>query len=274
MYKAGGDPIKICRDILADKKLIPFIGAGCSVRFNFPTWNGLMDLIAEDLDWDPFVFGLSGNFLQLAEYYVAQKGAIGDLRSRLDKLFTAPDALIQASVTHERLVSLDFPLIYTTNFEGVIERAFELHEMKYHKKCHVVANIDSFLGVKDDEVQLVKFHGTFSDDASLVLTESHYFERLEFASPLDIKLRADMLGRCLLFLGYSFSDINVRLMLYKLMKLRREHKRTDQLPTAIMAGSGFTPIQKELLDRWDVLVIELDPVDRNKALDDFMEKLG
>jgi hypothetical protein len=273
MFKAGGDPVKICREILAANKLIPFIGAGCSARFKFPTWSGLLDVIAEELDWDPEVFKLSGNYLQLAEYYVAKKGTIGDLRSRLDRLLAAPDSAIAASITHEKLVSLDFPLIYTTNFEGVIERAFEIHEPKYGKKCHVIANIDSFLEVKEHEVQLVKFHGTFSDDASLVLTETQYFERLEFASPLDIKLRADLLGKSLLFLGYSFSDINLRLMLYKSMKLRREHKRTDQLPAAIMAGSGFTPIQRELLDRWDVLVIELDPVDRDKALDDFMEKL-
>ena len=197
MSKAGGDPVTICSEILADKKLIPFIGAGCSARFEFPTWSGLLDVIAEELDWDPAVFKLSGSYLQLAEYYVAKKGAIGPLRSKLDRLLAAPDAEIAASVAHEKLVSLNFPLIYTTNFEGVIERAFELHEAKYGKKCHVIANIDSFLEIKDNEVQLVKFHGTFSDDASLVLTESQYFERMAFESPLDIKLRADMLGRTL-----------------------------------------------------------------------------
>ena len=164
--------------------------------------------------------------------------------------------------------------MYTTNFEGVIERAFQLHYGKYAKRCHVIANIDSFLEVQEGDVQLVKFHGTFSDDASLVLTETQYFERMGFESPLDIKLRSDMLGKTLLFLGYSFRDPNLRLMLYKLLKLRKDHKRTDQLPTAIMAGSGFTPIQRELLERWDVLVIELDPVDRDKSVDDFMEKLG
>ena len=274
MLRTAGDSIEVCREILAANKLIPFIGAGFSARFKFPTWSGLLDVIAEELDWDPAVFKLSGNYLQLAEYYVAKKGAIGDLRSKLDKMLAAPDAAIKASIAHEKLVSLNFPLIYTTNFEGVIERAFELHEAAYGKKCHVIANIDSFLEVDEHEVQLVKFHGTFSDDASLVLTETQYFERLEFESPLDIKLRADMLGKSLLFLGYSFSDINLRLMLYKLMKLRKEHKRTDRLPTAIMAGSGFTPIQRELLERWDVLVVELDPVDRDQALDDFLRELG
>jgi len=35
----------------------------------------------------------------------------------------------------------------------------------------------------------VKLHGTFDDDASLVLTETSYFDRLEFESPIDIKMR-------------------------------------------------------------------------------------
>jgi hypothetical protein len=161
-------------------------------------------------------------------------------------------------------------LIYTTNYEDTIERAFKLHG----KDCHVIANIDHLQEMRQGVPQIVKFHGTFSDDESLVLTESNYFERLDFESTLDIKLRGDMLGKTLLFLGYSFSDINIRLMLFKLMKLRQSHKLSDKLPTAIMTGSSFTPIQRELLEKWDVVVVELDPVDQSKGLDDFMESLS
>lgn len=46
---------------------------------------------------------------------------------------------------------------------------------------------------------IVKFHGDFDDDASLVLTESDYFERLDFDTPLDSKFQADVLGRSILF---------------------------------------------------------------------------
>jgi hypothetical protein len=273
MYRATGTPIETCRQILSAGKLIPFIGAGFSARFKFPTWSGLLDVIAKELDWDPDVFKLSGNYLQLAEYYVAKKGAIGDLRSKLDKIFHASEAAIEGSFAHEMLVALNFSLIYTTNYEDTIERGFQLFGSKYGKKCLVVANIDNFQEIDGKAVQIVKFHGTFNDDDSLVLTESDYFDRLEFESPLDIKLRSDMLGNSLLFLGYSFSDINLRLMLYKLMKLRKQHKLPDRLPAAIMAGSGFTPIQRELLERWDVVVVELDPVDRNRSMDEFLGNL-
>jgi|SRR5208337_275544 len=273
MLKNTSDPVRTCQELLNSGKLIPFIGAGLSLRFGFPTWGGLVDIIAEELDWDPEVFRLSGNYLQLADYYVGTKGSIGPLRSRLDKLFCASDEDISKSRAHEKLVELNFPIIYTTNYEDVIERAFTLHESKYNKKCKVIANIDDLQDLTPDVAQVVKFHGTFADDESLVLTETNYFDRLEFESPLDIKLRADMLGRSLLFIGYSFSDINLRLMLYKLNKLRKHHKVAERLPTAIMTSFGSTPIERELLGRWDVLIVELDPLDRGKSIDDFLEGL-
>jgi hypothetical protein len=64
--------------------------------------------------------------------------------------------------------------------------------------------------------QIVKFHGDFDDDASLVLTESDYFARLRFDSPLDVKFRADAMSRTLLFIGYSMQDLNIRLLLYRI----------------------------------------------------------
>ncbi len=266
--------IKTCQELLGSGKLIPFIGSGLSTRFGFPDWSGLIDIIAKDLGWDPDVFRLSGNFLQLAEYYVAVKGSIGPLRSKLDKLLHATDDQISQSRAHEKLVELSFPIIYTTNYDDTIERAFKIHGPKYRKKCRVIANIDDLQEAAQDAVQVVMFHGTFADDESLVVTETNYFSRLEFESPLDIKLRADMLGRSLLFIGYSLSDINVRLMLYKLNKLREYHKISVKPPTAIMTSFGTTPIERKLLARWDVRIAELDPLDPTKSTDEFMEKLG
>lgn len=270
----SSDVTAMCQELMRAGKLIPFLGSGMSARFNFPTWDGLIELIANDLNWDPRVFELSGNYLQLAEYYVITKGSVGPLRSKLDKLFVAPDDKILASKAHQKLVQLNFPLIYTTNFEDVIERAFQLFGPEYGKRYKVISNIDDFQEATSDVVQIVKFHGTFADDDSLVLTETNYFDRLEFESALDIKLRADMLGKSLLFIGYSFSDLNLRFMLYKLNKLRRQHKLAAKLPTAIMTSFGSTPIERQLLSRWDVLIAELDPVERDESVDRFLEELG
>lgn len=262
--------IATLRDLRRDGKLIPFVGAGLSIPLGLPSWSKLLDIIAEQLDYDPGVFKLSGNNLQLAEYYVATKGSIGPLRSEMDRLFNPTDEAIESSRAHHALVKMNLPLIYTTNYDRIIERAFELRKVP----CHTIANIDDIAIAPSNATHVVKFHGTFSDDASLVLTESSYFERLEFESAIDIKLRADILGRCLLFIGYSLSDINIRYMIYKLHKLRYKVKRdTNRLPSAYLVTFGAGEVQRTLLAQWDVLVVELDPINKTHSIDTFLEEL-
>ena len=41
---------------------------------------------------------------------------------------------------------------------------------------------------------------------------------------LDIKLRSDMLGKTILYIGYSLEDINMRFLLYKLSKIWEKYK--------------------------------------------------
>jgi hypothetical protein len=264
------EEFNILRELRHEGKLIPFVGAGLSRPLGLPTWSELIDLIAEQLDYDPAVFKSNGDSLQLAEYYVATKGSIGPLRSIMDRAFNPQDDDIAKSRAHTALVEMQVPLIYTTNYDEIIERAFELKE----RPCHTIANIDDIATAPSAGTHVVKFHGTFSDDASLVLTESSYFERLEFESAIDIKLRADTLGRALLFVGYSLSDVNIRYLLYKLHKLRQQVKRVGRrMPSAFLTTFGTGEIQKSLLARWDVSIIELDPINKSKSLDDFLEAL-
>jgi hypothetical protein len=188
----------------------------------------------------------------------------------MDRLFYPSDDAIRASRTHAQLVDLEVPLIYTTNYDRIIERAFELKGAR----CHTIASIDDIGAAPADATLVVKFHGTFSDDASLVLTESSYFDRLDFESAIDIKLRADTLGKSLLFVGYSLSDINIRYLLYKLHKLRHRATREQQrTPSAYLIAFGAGEIQRTLLAQWDVEVIELDPLDKTGSITAFLESL-
>ena len=258
------------RELRRDGKLIPFVGAGLSKPLGLPAWSELLDIIAGQLGYDPDVFKLSGNNLQLAEYYVAVRGSIGPLRSEMDRLFNPEDEAVRASRSHNALVDMRLPLIYTTNYDRIIERAFELRDTP----CHTIANIDDIAAAPHDVTHVVKFHGTFGDDASLVLTESSYFDRLDFESPMDIKLRADILGKSLLFIGYSLSDINMRYMLYKLHKLRaRVQRDTQRTPSAYLTTFSAGEVQKTLLARWDVSVVELDPINKRESIDRFLEEL-
>lgn len=259
------------RALLKSGKLIPFVGAGLSMNLGLPSFSNLIDDIARELGYDPDVYRLNGTNLQLAEYYVAVKGSIGPLRSMMDRKFNPPDEKIRSSAAHIALTKMKLPIIYTTNYDRIIEHAFELMDLP----VYTIANIDDFALATNDTTQVVKFHGTFSDDASLVLTESSYFDRLAFESAIDIKLRSDMLGKCLLFIGYSLDDINVRYMLYKLFKLRQQVKNDSgkRVPSAYLTTFGSGEIQKTLLAKWNVSIIELDPVDKKQSIENFLEEL-
>src|SRR4030095_2048802 len=107
-------------------RLVPFVGAGLSRPLGLPSWELLVDNIAVQLGYDPEIYRLNGSKLQLAEYFVAEKGSIGPLRSEMDRLFNPTDEANLASTPHRLLVELTFPLIYTTNYDRIIERAFDL----------------------------------------------------------------------------------------------------------------------------------------------------
>ena len=45
----------------------------------------------------------------------------------MDRNWTIPEEALKASRVHELICRLDFPIIYTTNFDRNLETAFELH---------------------------------------------------------------------------------------------------------------------------------------------------
>jgi len=55
---------------------------------------------------------------------------------------------------------------------------------------------------------------------------------------------------------------------------RKRQLVEPQFPTAIMTSFGPTEIERQLLANWDVLIVELDPIDRDKSMDEFWEALG
>jgi hypothetical protein len=68
-------------------------------------------------------------------------------------------------------------------------------------------------------VEVVKFHGDFNTPDQMVLSESQYMDRMRLESPMDFKLRADILGRAVLFIGYSFRDPNVNYIFHIVNRL-------------------------------------------------------
>jgi hypothetical protein len=106
-------------------------------------------------------------------------------------------------------------------------------------------------GETKGELEIVKFHGDFEDDATLVLTESSYFERLDFESPIDQMLRADVLRHPVLFVGYSLSDINVRYLFHKLSKIWSAAGTQTERPPSHIFMTNPNPVEEAIFRRWE-----------------------
>ena len=255
---------------IKNRRAILFVGAGVSVGLGLPSWQQLIAHMGEDLGFDPDIFAAPGaSFLTLAEYYLLEKGSIGPLRSWMDRHWSAPDDQVLSSVVHNHIVDLDFPLIYTTNYDRNLEAIYRLRRKPFEK----VANTRDLARVDPLTTQIIKFHGDFDDDQSIVLGETNYFERLAFESPLDIKFRADALDKTILFVGYSLSDLNMRLLLYKLQKAWQASGYERDRPRSYVFMVRPDPIQERVLENWGITALNEDTDNPDDALPTFFAKL-
>ena len=254
--KAGAEARMSPRDILAraikERRAILFAGAGVSMSVGLPSWQMLIDHLLDELKLDRSVIdGSNEGYQMLAEFYRLKQGSIGPLRSWLDRNWKVACDRVSTSEIHRLIVELDFPTIYTTNYDRNLETAFEVHNKPYTK----ITNAKEIADAPEGVTQIIKYHGDFDDDSSLVLTETDFFNRLSFDSPLDIKFRADAFGRPILFIGYSMSDPNIRLLLHRIWEIWERSGRKEDRPRSFVFMPSPNPVQEALLARWGITVL-------------------
>ncbi len=252
----------------ASRQLILFAGGGVSQNLGLPDFRTLIRHIAEELDFDSSSIDMA-DYAVIAEAYQVRHAHLGALRSWMDRAWHPPGIEIGKSEMHRLIVELDFPVIYTTNYDRWIERAFEALRKPFHK----ITNVADLTIRNDGATEIIKFHGDFDDDDSLVLTESSYFRRMMFDTPLDIRLRSDSLARPLLFVGYSLHDLNTRYLLFRLEELWRTSPHADQRPKSYIVMTERAPAQEVVLRSRGVLPITIDGGNRGRATTEFLRGL-
>lgn len=230
----------------SEGRLLPFIGAGISMSVHWQnpvdgtprrgiSWRELVNQAARMLGYaDPDLLRVRGDDLQILEYFrIKHNDQTAELRNWFNIEINAPDDALINSPIHAALAGLDkCSLFYTTNYDDFLERGLRLHG-RPSKPIAMEAHIADFLIQESDGVtnlaQVVKFHGDLNNPERMVLSESDYERRLSFSDVEDQRLKSDLLGRALLFLGYSFRDWNVS-YLFRLVN--------DQFGTLPQAPTG------------------------------------
>lgn len=136
------------------------------------------------------------------------------------------DGIIPSPALH-MLAALPFPIIITTNYDNLFDRALSKARTKEGKEKQPVIRVyrpdwndrpDSVPAEPTEETPiLLKVHGTFDQPDSVVVTEEDYLHFVQKMSnndvhPIHFRIRSKMMDWPVLFIGYSLRDYNFRLL--------------------------------------------------------------
>lgn len=266
------------RQMYREKRLIPFIGAGFSIPLGLPSWEELIGWVARELGFEPELYLLQGDYEQLAGYLEARLGRSGLLeliaQLRLQFQSERADERRRRSQQHQALAQLEWHTIYTTNYEHHIEEALR----DQGKTAVSLADAGDFVEhVDKSDCKVIKFHGDLAPgkEDTIVLTEEKYFERFSLESAVDQRLRSDLLSNSFLFMGYSFNDPNIRFIWHRMNQMlhRLRHQPGGPAKRSYLTAFGAGLVQPTLLERWNIDVIELDPVDKPASITSLLNAL-
>lgn len=180
------------------------------------------------------------------------------------------------------------PFIVTTNYDDIIERAFEAADEPYDLVVYIADGPDrgkfrhrdhrgewtvvdepntyDALALTERPV-VAKIHGaihrTDSEWDSYVITEDHYIDyltRTEISSLIPVKLVAQIRKSHFLFLGYSLKDWNLRVILHRIWGSQKLHYKSWSVQHKIDAIEQHSWAQR------DVLLFEM-------PLEEYLERL-
>jgi SIR2-like domain len=192
------------RAILAGNAAV-FIGAGLSIDAGYPGWAKLLAPIQarcnipDDKD------------LPLVAEYITLDAANGGRAPLENHILTTMAAVTtEPTSSHQDLKRLSIKEIWTTNYDTLLERAIP--------EAVVVASDNTIHDIASQRRAIIKMHGSINPagdgwEQPPVITRSDY-ERYEIQHPRTwTVLRSSYMSRTMLFLGFSFTDPNIEILL-------------------------------------------------------------
>lgn len=197
---------------LAKQRAVLFLGSGVSASAStnagrkIKQWEPFLRDCADKVE-DAGARALAKNLIEDKDFLMACEILRRRLDDRWAELLHDEFAQIAApSELHHALVALDQRILVTTNFDKLLESAFDQSGSTHHPKVITRLGADAFKMLRDDRRYLVKLHGSIDDPESFVFTKAEYIERA-FESPVygDF-IRTLLATHTFVFVGFSMSD--------------------------------------------------------------------
>src|ERR1700689_5316127 len=193
-------------DHLVERSAVLFLGAGINAGIQnrdgerCPLGQDLSNWICRDLLDSPETKVGLDEAVEMARYRLGVKPVNDYIYTKLESF--------DPSVAHLALVSLPWDVIFTTNFDMLVEKAATSGTVKIAGSLKTVLTSSvSLTAFRESDILYYKLHGTVdlanSSDGRLILTKSDYRFYDEYKKPLFSRLRTDLLSRNFLFVGYG-----------------------------------------------------------------------
>lgn len=191
--------ISAIKDAISKQKLVVFVGAGASIEAGVPSWNELIKTIKEEID----IQESENDSLRIAQMLYqsrCQKEYIDKIRLILKH------KQIRANCITESIFKLTPNHIITTNFDDLLEQTIQANALPF-----TVIKEDSDFPYASNANMLVKIHGDLSQD-NFVLKEDDYLDYSRNHPLMESFLKSVFASKVVLFVGYSFSDYDLKLI--------------------------------------------------------------
>jgi hypothetical protein len=181
--------------------VVVFVGAGLSKGAKLPGWIDLMRPLAKAVKYrlpDDDALITAEALLEVAQAYNDEKGPnelIRCLRAELGKN-------VRLTSVHRLLARFRLDLIFTTNYDDLIERTFQSASKPVHT---VVTDIDVAFWSRAN-MQVVKLCGSLNQAESIIITRDQFREYFTTRDALARRLRTELESKTALFLGYNLKD--------------------------------------------------------------------
>lgn len=199
---------------------------------------------------------------------LAKMAQLVELRHDRDKLIAFLSARLNNLEPNEVLqwlFSLRWRAIFTTNFDSLIERAYEIQTHPFQKPIPIALTSELTHCDPRIEVPLYYLHGSLDSPGKpeLIITESDYARFRETRRMLFDLLKYHVATATILYVGYSHNDQNWQIIQTEI----EQDFYPKPLPNSYRIAPGTPAEDIELLTARNVTTIDV-------SLDDFRKECG
>lgn len=206
---------KFAREI-SDSNAAIFLGSGLSSLAGYPSWTALLQEEAKNIKLD---VARETNDLPTLAQYIENVKKRKTLNDKIRNTFSNKKEITE---THRILSSLPITQYWTTNYDALIEDTFEYRNIK-----SIVYSDERDLTKKqgDSKVFIFKMHGTYTNPNRAIITKTDYEKYFSTHEMFLAHFKTSLSAKTFLFIGYSFSDINISYVLSRIKNIYKAYRR-------------------------------------------------